>query len=307
MKVAWILRPQHQAEGTLQVLRNFAGPTPHRCLSSHRVLAIISQPGIPRSYSVTYAIFPLSWHTLPLPRLQRGLQSNIYLHQISVRNPELSSLTPNKIVPCSNCFSHSHQINITPHVSSRVQHWILRPVWLCPDLDKLQGWRQGGCQHQGWHWSSAATRTRIQSFWHLQCYQIHFTKGRLEDILMTYSGCSQVVLCWQCNILFWTRASAYQCFPRKSGTTDLFRRVLAQGGCEVFVLEDLRTWLKSLVTWSNLTAYPTFSKRWDYRFPKFNSNLKCPIILEKCIKHVDKESSVIFFSHRVRDEFFFKT
>lgn len=53
------------AKGTLQVLRNFADPTPCSCLSSHRVLAIISQSGIPRSYSVTCAIFLLSWHALP--------------------------------------------------------------------------------------------------------------------------------------------------------------------------------------------------------------------------------------------------
>lgn len=69
-----------------------------------------------------------------------------YLHQISVRNPELSSLTANKGVPFSSLF-HSHQINKNPHVSSRVQHWILRPVWLCPELEELQGWRQGKCQH----------------------------------------------------------------------------------------------------------------------------------------------------------------
>lgn len=30
-------------------------------------------------------------------------------------------------------------------------------------------------------------------------------------------------------------------FPRKFRTTDLFGRVIAQGGCEAFVLEDLRT------------------------------------------------------------------
>lgn len=52
-----------------------------------------------------------------------------------------------------------------------------------------------------------------------------------------------------------------------------------------------------MVTWSNLTAYPTLSKRWDYRFSKFNSNLNCPIILEKHRKLVDKYSAAIFFSH----------
>lgn len=84
-------------------------------------------------------------------------------------------------------------------------------------------------------------------------------------------------------------------FSRKFRTTDLFGRVIAQGGCEAFVLEDLRTWIKSWVSWSNLTAYPTFSKRWDYRFPKINSNLNCPIILEKHRKLVDKQSSAFFF------------